>query len=239
MDKIYSRKRFILKPLKIFYNQNPKNKIIGKIIRCISIIIVSIYGFKISFDYLEPIYENLCNEKIRTIATIVTNEQSTIVMNNYKYDDLYTIEIDSEGNITVIRANVVPINNMISDLTESVQKRLEKTSSDKIQIPLGALTGIYLFSGFGPKIPIKVAITGSVDSDIKSEFYSQGINQTLHRVYAVICCNMSVSTPMQNYLQKVENKVIIAEHVIVGKIPENYYNLEGFETPLETLNVTN
>ena len=101
----------------------------------------------------------MCNEKIRTIATIVTNEQSTIVMNNYKYDDLYTIEIDSEGNITVIRANVVSINNIISDLTESVQKRLEKTSSDKIQISLGALTGIYLFSGFGPQIPIKVAIT--------------------------------------------------------------------------------
>ena len=227
MDKIYSRKRFILKPFRIFYNKDHKNKIIGKIIRFISIIIVSIYGFKISFDYLEPIYENLCNEKIRTIATIVTNEQSTIVMNNYKYDDLYTIEIDSEGNITVIRANVVSINNIISDLTESVQKRLEKASSDKIQISLGALTGIYLFSGFGPQIPIKVAITGSVDSDIKSEFYSQGINQTLHQIILDITCNVTIVTPYNCTTEKITNQIVLAESVIIGDIPNSYYNFNS------------
>ena len=38
---------------------------------------------------------------------------------------------------------------------------------------------------------------------------------------------MKIVTPLKNYTQKVTNQVIIAEHVIVGNIPDNYYNLEG------------
>lgn len=217
-------------------NKEPK-KVIKKIIKFIFIVIIGGYGFKISFDYLEPIYESLCNEKVKVIATLVTNEQSTIVMNDYKYEDLYTVENDSDGNITVIRANVVPINNMVSDLAEKVQKEFEKIPSEKIYMTLGSLTGNYLLSGFGPRIPIKISITGTVESDIKSEFYEQGINQTIHKVYAICYCDMSVVTPVKNYTQIVENKVIIAEHVILGKIPENYYNLEGFQTPIESSNI--
>ena len=38
---------------------------------------------------------------------------------------------------------------------------------------------------------------------------------------------MAVVTPMKRYNQNVVNQFIIAEHVIVGNIPNAYYNLEG------------
>ena len=101
------------------------------------------------------------------------------------------------------------------------------------------MTGNYLLSGFGPRIPIKISMTGSVDTEIKSEFISQGINQTLHRVYVNFNCDMTVVTPMKRYNQNVVNQFIIAEHVIVGNIPDSYYNLEGMETDMDTLNVLN
>ena len=96
-----------------------------------------------------------------------------------------------------------------------------------------------MLSGSGPEIPIEVSITGTVDTDIKSEFIAQGINQTLHRVYVNFECNMKIITPFKNYYKKVNNQVIIAEHIIVGNIPDSYYNLEGMETDMDTLNVLN
>lgn len=240
MDKIYSRRRFIIKPFnKLNTNKfNLKNiKLLRKIIKFISIILIGIYGFKLGFDYLEPIYEALCSEKVKYIATIITNQQSTIVMNQYQYDELYIVEKDSNGNVSAIKSNIVAINNIISDLTEKIQTEFEKIPSEKIYISLGNLTGNYLLSGFGPQIPIKISITGTVETEIKSEFISQGINQTLHRVYVNFDCDMAVVTPMKKYNENIVNQFILAENVIVGEIPNAYYNLNGIEKSSETINL--
>ena len=50
-------------------------------------------------------------------------------------------------------------------------------------------------------------------------------------------CDMAVVTPMKRYNQNVVNQFIIAEHVIVGNIPNAYYNLEGIEKPSNTINL--
>ena len=118
MENIYSRRRFIIKPFWGNKSKNPKKeKLKKKVIKFIIIISISIYGFKTCLDYIQPVYETLCNEKSKSVATIITNRQTTIYMNKYQYDELFSIEKDNNGNITLIKANVTPINNMISDLT--------------------------------------------------------------------------------------------------------------------------
>ena len=94
----------------------------------------------------------------------------------------------------------------------------------------------YILAGLGPNIPIQVAIMGNIDTDMKSEFIEQGINQTLHRIYAVVTCKMKILTPIKNFEREVTNQVMIAEHVILGDIPDSYYNLNGINTE-DTLNV--
>lgn len=158
-------------------------------------------------------------------------------MNKYQYEELYTIEKDSAGNVVIIKSNVVPINNMISDLTESIQNRFNEIENDEIKIALGNLLGSYYFSGVGPLIPAKVRVSGTIDTEVKSEFIAQGINQTLHRVYVNFECYVKIINPIKNFEKKITNQVIIAEHVIVGNIPESYYNLEGMDSTDEMLNM--
>lgn len=220
-----------------FKNKNHHMKISKKYKIVIIVIILVIVICKSMLDYIEPIFQAMCDEKVKSIATIITNQQSTIVMNKYQYDELYTIEKDENGNIVIIKSNVVPINNMISDLTENIQNEFDKIENPKIDIALGGLSGIYFLSGVGPDIPIEVSVTGTVDTEIKSEFIAQGINQTLHRVYVNFDCKMQIVTPIKNYEKNVTNQVIIAEHVIVGNIPDSYYNLEGMSSTGDTLNV--
>ena len=67
MDKIYSRKRFIIKPIGSFCgkNANLKNiKFAKKIIKFISIILIGVYGFKIGFDYLEQYMKQCVMKKL-------------------------------------------------------------------------------------------------------------------------------------------------------------------------------
>lgn len=70
-------------------------------------------------------------------------------------------------------------------------------------------------------------IVGDLDTDLRSEFTSAGINQTLHRIYLEIKCNVVILTPFETIEQKISNQVLLAEGVIVGEIPNSYYNLEG------------
>ena len=213
--------------------------LIRKTLKVILVLIVSILVYKAIMNYIEPVFETLCEDKVKSIATIISNQESTKIMNKYQYEELYTIEKDEAGNVVIIKSNVAPINNMISDLTESIQNRFNEMENDEIKIPLGNLFGGYYFAGIGPSIPAKVRTSGTLDTEVKSEFIAQGINQTLHRVYVKFECYVKIITPVKNFEKKITNQVIIAEHVIVGNIPDSYYNLEGIDSTDEMLNVIN
>ena len=239
-DKIYSRKRFIIKP-RMNLQKHPINnrslKKKKKVLKILIIILLMIIIYKSILNYIDPIFEGLCQDQVKSVATIITNQQSTIIMNKYQYNELYTIEKDDNGKIAMIRANVVSVNNMISDLTENIQNEFDEIEKANIEIPLGSLFGTYFLSGIGPNIPIKVLMSGALDTEVKNEFISQGINQTLHRTYVEFTCNMKILTPLNSYSKTIINQVIVGEHVIIGEIPDTFYDLEGITSPEETLNL--
>ena len=78
---------------------------------------------------------------------------------------------------------------------------------------------------------------GNVETDLRSEFTAQGINQTLHRIYLQVKCKLEILTPFQDVSKEITNQILLMENVIVGHIPDTYYNLEGMESSGDTLNV--
>ncbi len=46
-------------------------------------------------------------------------------------------------------------------------------------------------------------------------------------MYIQVDCEVSILTPFDNITKRITNQVLIAENIIVGHIPETYYNLEG------------
>lgn len=231
MDMIYSRKRIKLPRLvyKKFQNpkmQNNKNK---KLVKFITILSIAIVTFTMAINGITPIFETLCKDKAKSIATIICNEESTKIINNYKYEDLVTIYKDSNDNITMIKSNITPINLIISDVAEKIQKRLNEVEQEQIGMHLGSFTGTKIFSGSGPIIPISLSTVGNVETDLRSEFRTAGINQTIHRIYLQVDCKVSILTPYSTFEERISNQVLIAENIIVGKIPESYYNLEGLD----------
>ena len=94
----------------------------------------------------------------------------------------------------------------------------------------GSFTGINLLSGRGPGIKIRISSIGNVETDLRSEFTAQGINQTLHRIYLQVKCQVSILTPFEDITRDITNQVLIMENVIVGTIPDTYYNIEGINS---------
>ena len=108
----------------------------------------------------------------------------------------------------MIKSNVGPINEVISDVAVKVQNEINKQGRDNIEIAIGSFTGFKLLSGKGPGVPIRISSIGNVETDLRSEFISQGINQTLHRVYVNFECNMKIVTHFRSYAKMITNDVI-------------------------------
>jgi sporulation protein YunB len=130
------------------------------------------------------------------------------------------------GNISAISANVITVNGIISDIALKIQSSLENEENNSINIRLGSLTGAKIFAGRGPNIKIKIETSGSIDTDLKSEFETAGINQTVHRLYLEVECNVVILTPFKTIEDKIVNQVLLSEAVIVGTTPNTYYNVE-------------
>lgn len=229
-SKIYSRPR--IKLPKIFFasggNKSLKRK--QKIAKIFIIMIIAFSTVKIVLDAILPIFDTLCQDKAKSIATIISNEEATNVMKEHTYDELFTLEKDKDGNITMIKSNIIPINEIISNVAVKIQNTINQRGRENIEIALGSFTGFKLLSGKGPGVPIKISSIGNVETDLRSEFSEKGINQTLHRVYLQVDCEVSILTPYNSISEKISNQVLLIENVIVGKIPSTYYNLEGVDS---------
>ena len=68
---------------------------------------------------------------------------------------------------------------------------------------------------------------GTVETDLRTEFVEAGINQTLHRIYLEVRCNVNILTPYDTISETITNQVLLTEGVIIGNIPDTYYNLGG------------
>lgn len=236
MYKIYSRPR--IKIPKIINNkQGRSSEKVKKIIPIIVIVIIAFSTVKLTLDAVLPIFDTLCENKAESIATIVSNEQATNVMREHSYDELFSIEKDSNGNIKMIKSNIIPINEIISDVAIKIQEDIDRRGKENIQIALGSFTGFKLLAGRGPGVRILISSEGNVETDLKSEFSSQGINQTLHRVYLQVKCRINILTPFDNIEKEITNQVLLAENVIVGNIPSTYYNFDGINDSKDVLEV--
>ena len=100
------------------------------------ILIIAFSTVKLILDSVLPIFDTLCENRAKSIATIVSNEQATNVMREHSYDELFTIEKDNQGNITMIKSNVIPINEIISDVANKIQEEVDNRGRENIEIAL-------------------------------------------------------------------------------------------------------
>ena len=128
MDKIYSRAK-----IKIPNGINRKKK---KTIVIFIILLIAFSTIKITLDAISPIFDTLCENEAKSIATKISNDQATEVMKEHTYDELFSIEKDNNGNIAMIKSNVIPMNEIISDVAIKIQNEINNQGRENIQIAL-------------------------------------------------------------------------------------------------------
>ena len=183
---------------------------------------------------LRPLIQAYGETAAKWVAMRAVNDgvEKALSASNITYDQLVTVQKDDQGTITSIEADVVQINRLKAAATGAVMDELENYKKQTVEIPFGNLIGGDFFTGRGPYIPIKISMSGTALSVMNRRVTSAGINQTSHQITLHIESQIVTTIPGYTNYIKVETDFVVAETVLVGKVPDSYTEVDGSQAEL-------
>lgn len=194
---------------------------IGAVILAIIIVLLIIAVSKAEKS-LRPVAAMQAEHFAQASANVIISEAVAEYLNEnkYTYSDFTAVLYDADNKAVSVEAIPYNINKVQSELTVMINKALSTSNSRTEHIPIGSLTGSYMLVGKGPEIKIKVCPAGSAEVRLKSSFESAGINQTCHRISAVVNVQLRSSVPLYSFSTEASFEFLIAENVLVGGVPD-------------------
>ena len=229
-DKLYSRRRIKLP------NFNKLREISSfKIILLImffSIVILIIVFLRSAY----PVLKATCETTAASKGNKIISDEVSKVMKEYSYNSLIRIEKDINGKISFIETDSVKMNEVISKIVSNIQKEFDKIPRINVYVNMGSISGISILKNLEPQFEVELESAGNIDANVRTEFEDVGINQTLHKIYLDIDTRVGILTPFATFGKDIDSDVLLTEAIIVGEVPETYYNLNGLESAGETYN---
>ena len=209
-----------------YYREKYKKRKRRKAVFCLGLFLLFIVSsFVYVFCVVNPIVVETTEFAIFSLSTSAVSDAVYDVLSEecVTYHDLVEVEYDDQGNVSLIELQTVKLNLIARKFYQVAQIYLDKMGAKGVDVALGAFTGLPFLTGIGPKVNIKLVSIGAMTSQFESVFLSSGINQTLHKVYINLYASVSMLLPA--YSAKIDSvtEMLVAESVIVGKIPQVYF----------------
>ena len=179
-------------------------------------------GIMYSDDRIMPMIESDIISYTENFATEIINQSvcETLKNGSYDYKDMVDVTYSETGSVESITGNYVNINKLKAEISLIGQQKMADQRILEMSVPIGAFTGNEIFKNMGPPIHLSTEIMGSITTKIKSAFSGAGVNQTLHTIEIEITANISTNTLGLNCDTTIVTNALVAQTVIVGKVPE-------------------
>ena len=161
------------------------------------------------------------------IVTVQINNAIAEIMaeGNYDQDSFVDFQKNAAGEVTAISSNMARINALSAQILDRVIGATENRTLN-VEIPLGNLTGVSLLMGRGPKVPVKIIALTSSHVEFSNNIVTAGINQTKHQINLEVLVDIDILIPWATENARVATEVLIADTIVVGQVPETYFNLQ-------------
>lgn len=202
----------------------------GKLLRFIIILltlsIIVLILFRMKFN--EPICD-LAQTQVRNTTSDLINDaiDRQIEDGRIQYDRMIYFEKDLDGRITALKTNMSEVNRLKTDILNLINDEILALSTDDLGVPLGSIFLPELLSGRGPSIPVEILAIRNSDASFSSSFSAAGINQTLQQLNMQVSVDVTILVLGQTHSYTVSSQVVVAETIIVGDVPDTYFQTGG------------
>lgn len=142
------------------------------------------------------------------------------------YSDFVTITRNDAGEIVSLSADMAALNLLRAELSAHLLERLEDSRLE-LTVPVGSLLPFEPTWARGPDLHLRALALGTASAEFESEFTSAGINQTRHRLWLRLSVPVTVLLPGGGEEVAVDSRLCVAETVIVGQVPQTWFQTGG------------
>ena len=172
---------------------------------------------------IEPNLENVARIRAEAVVSRTINKALAEEFKEKDGDyELIIIKKDAAGTMDIVQADSIKINLLKTNLSVRMQEKFRQMDEERYEVPLGALFGSKVLSQVGPTVQIRIIPMTVSSMDFRSEFETQGINQTKYRIYIKHKCRVKVLAPFSSDVFELDGTIPIAEAVILGEVPHSY-----------------
>jgi len=180
------------------------------------------------YKFNKVIFE-LAQTQVKNTTSDLINDaiDEQIENGDIQYDRIVYFEKDLDGRITALKTNMSEVNRLKTAILNLINDEILALDTSDIEIPIGSLILPELFAGRGPGIPVHILSIRNSDASFSNEFEEAGINQTLQKLNMHISVDVSVLVLGKTDSFTVSSQVVVAETVIVGQVPETFFQTGG------------
>ena len=195
---------------------------------CFLLLLAAVLLLLFRIRYHEVIRE-LAETQVKNSTSDLINDaiDKQIETGNIQYDRIVYFEKDLNGRITALKTNMSEVNRLKTCTLNIINDEILALDTSDIGIPLGSLFLPELFSGRGPVIPVQIISIRNSDAYFTSNFTAAGINQTLHQLSMSVLVDVSVLVLGETASFTVTSEVVVAETIIVGDVPDTFFQTGG------------
>lgn len=214
------------------------------LIMIVALICIYIIGKKINNKIMN--YSEIEITKISKL--IINNAVNESFADSINSEDLFSIMKNENGDIQSIDFNTIEVNKILSQVNDNIivmfqdfengeSKILDlnknlitntnfsfKKKGIVMEVPIGIITDNAVLSNIGPKIPVKLSLSGELESSVSTKVENYGINNAVMNVYLNIKVSEQIILPLKTKKITITNTVPVMVKMIQGKIPNYYAN---------------
>ena len=178
--------------------------------------------------YLKDVSTAIAVSDASDAVTVSINNAIADIMRDgdYSADYFVTFEKSEAGEITAISSNMARINALSAKILDRIVGATD-THMLTVNIPVGNLTGVSLLMGRGPKVPVKLITMTSSRVEFNNSIVTAGINQTKHQINLEVIVDIDILVPWGTESTQVITEVLIADTIVVGRVPDTYLSMES------------
>ena len=178
--------------------------------------------------YLKDVSTAIAVSDASDAVTVSINNAIADIMRDgdYSADYFVTFEKSETGEITAISSNMARINALSAKILDRIVGATD-THMLTVNIPVGNLTGVSLLMGRGPKVPVKIISMTSSRVEFNNSIVTAGINQTKHQINLEVIVDIDILVPWGTESTQVITEVLIADTIVVGRVPDTYLSMES------------
>ncbi|MFQ8603148.1 MAG: sporulation protein YunB [Anaerovoracaceae bacterium] len=199
----------------------------NKLKRCIIVFTIIFMVLSVALSLIvkfkvDPNIEDVARIKAQVVVSRTVNKALSEHFKEDDSDKLFTVKNGNDGSMEMVQANSAAINIFMSQLSVNLQESFQNMDKESYEVSVGALLGSKFLSQTGPYVNLSIVPLSVSSMDFKTEFETQGINQTKYKIYIVLKCKVKVVAPFASKTFTTKNTVLVAEAVILGKVPDSY-----------------